>query len=188
MARKTISKKAAERKTTATAPTPKVGEAITMYQNDTSINENIVNGTLTEEQRKCVETLDAAMTVLHEGELNRLSTMSLIRKYMEQANVGSILELEGKVIENIPYMSTTKNDLYPMVKRRYDLGLDKPVCIVVHAEGKVKGIDVNEAIKDNPFAYQNEVILARGQQFIVRKVVMEAGFGETYPIIHLYAV
>ena len=187
MAKKTT-KKVAAKKETATQPLPIIGEAIKMYQHDTTINENIVNNCLTEEQRKCVETLDGAMSPLDGLELNRLLTMSVIREYMKQVNVGSVQELAGKTIESIPYMSTTKNELHGMVKRRYDIGLDKPVCIVVSTEGKVKGIDVNALADGNDFAHQNEVILARGQKFIVKKIVMERGYGEAYPIIHLAAV
>jgi hypothetical protein len=205
MAKKTTTtKKVSEKKATATETKQKasqksetklmVAEAIIMYQNDTTINENIVNGTLTDKQKDCVEKLDKAMCPLSDMELNRLVSKTVIAKYMEQAGVTTIDGLVGKTIENVPFMSMSKRTLHDILEKRYSLGLDKPNCIVVHTgiTGKVKGLDVEIELREegieNTFKHQQEIILARGQKFLIKKIVMGDGWGEAYPILHLYAV
>ena len=206
MAKKQTLKKVTEKKVSAPVGTvkaepkvvtiekPKVGEAILMYQQDTTINENLSNGTLTDKQKECVEKLDKAMCPLADMELNRLVTKSVVKAYMEQTGAKTIDELSCKVVENVPFMSVTKNPLRDILEKRYHLGLDKPICIVIHTglEGKVKGLDVMAELRDegyeNIFAQQKEIILARGQKFRVGKVAYGDEWGEAYPILHFYAV
>lgn len=199
MARKTTTttKKAEKAKVEAPVPSaePKVqiSEAILTYQHEPYLNKNIADNTLTEEQKVCVDMLDKAMKVLPDMELNRITIPAVLDEFLKQAEVDNIPDLVGKTVKNVPYMSTTKNSLYDIVKRRYDLGLTKPVCFVIHTKGKAKGIDVEEALNAEGYgggqmAKQREVILARDTEFRVGKCVNGVEFGEVYSIIHLYAM
>ena len=161
-------------------------EAISMYQNDTTINENITNDTLTEEQKKCVAALDKAMLPLAKAKLARVTIHAILDEYLKQVGVSDVKQLLGMRITNVPYMSTTKKPYEEVIKHRYDMGVGQPVCIVVHADERVKGLDVEiETEKEDK---KKEIILARNQQFYVGKVVIAEGCGETYPVLHFYAV
>lgn len=170
-------------------------DALAMYQNDTTINTHLANDGLTEEQKKCVDTLDKAMCPLAELELNRLVLKEVVDGYIKQVGVKSLKELEGKIIENVPYMSVSKNPLRAMLQARYDIGLDKPNCIVLHTgkTGNLKGIDVCTELREAGIVggraeKQQEIIIERGRKFLVKKVVFGDEWGEAYPIIHLYAI
>jgi len=199
MAKKTTTatKKAEKAKVETLVPSAEakvqISGAILTYQHEPHLNKNIAENTLTEEQSVCVGMLDKAMKVLPDMELNRITIPAVLDEFLKQAKVSNITDLVGKTVKNVPYMSTTKNILYDIVKRRYGLGLTKPVCFVIHTEGKAKGIDVEEALNAEGYgggqmARQREVILARGTEFRVGKYVIGDEFGEVYPIIHLYAM
>ena len=215
MARKQTTRKVAVKKVTMTAGAAKeavlqekktvekkeekakenLADALIMYQNDTTINLHLTNNGLTDEQKKCVATLDEAMCPLADLELSRLVLKEVLTGYMQQAGVNTLKELEGKTIENVPYMSVTRKPLKDILQARYDLGLDKPCCIMVHTGkiGKVKGLDVVIEMREAGFGggrmeRQQEIILARGQKFLVKKVAFGDEWGEAYPILHLYAV
>lgn len=180
----------------AAAETQKaIADALIMYQNDTSINTHLANNGLTDEQKKCVDRLDKAMLPLAEMELSRLVLKEVLDGYMKQVGVKSLKDLEGKVIENVPYMSMSKNPLRAMLQARYELGLDKPNCIVMQTDntGNLKGIDVCTELREAGLPLgraekQKEIIIERGRKFLVKKVVFGDEWGEAYPIIHLYAV
>lgn len=172
-----------------------IADALIMYQNDTTINTHLVNNGLTDEQKKCVDRLDKAMMPLAEMELSRLVLKEILDGYMKQVGVKSLKELEGKVIENVPYMSMSKNPLKAMLQARYDVGLDKPYCIVMKTDntGKLKGIDVCAELREAGIVgsraeKQQEIIIERGHKFLVKKVVFGDEWGEAYPILHFYAV
>ena len=206
MERKQTTRKSAVKK--VTAPTGEVQRpeaepkaqtdivpSILFYQRTPQINADIVNRTLTDEEKEHLAVLDKAMCPLADMELNRLVTKAVIGGYMEQTDVTSLKELEGKVIENVPYMSVTRTPLHDVLERRYHLGLCEPICIVIHTGnvGKVKGLDVVTEMREAGYGggrmeKQEEIILARGQKFLVKKIVMGDGWGEAYPIIHFYAV
>lgn len=170
-------------------------DALIMYQNDTSINVHLANNGLTEEQKKCVAVLDKAMCPLAKMELSRLVLKEVLDRYMKQVGVKSLKDLEGKIIENVPYMSMSKNPLRAMLQARYDLGLDKPHCIVMQTDntGNLKGIDVCAELREAGIVggraeKQQEIIIERGRKFLVKRVAFGNEWGESYPIIHLYAV
>ena len=162
-------------------------EAIKMYQQDIDINANIVNDCLTNEQKKCVKALDDAMCPLSDMVLTRVTIKAILDEYKKQLNVENIAELNGKTITNVPFMSTTKKDYKEVIKRRYDMGVGQPVCILIHTNKDVKGIDVDAEIGTSDFNKQ-EIILARNQQFLIKKIEIGEGCGETYPIIELYPI
>ena len=173
------------------AAQPTNTDAVLSYVQNPSINSVLIEGSsLTEEQQATVNAMDAAMQVLPDCELNRVTINDTLQAYMQQAGVGDVRELEGKEICNSCYMSVSKVSLHDKLEKRYALGLDKPVCIVVHTEGKAKGVDVNEVLKEQSiYPHQQEVVLARNQRFLVKKVRFGGGWlNETYPILHLHAV
>lgn len=189
-----LNKEQTQKKATAVSKKA-IADALIMYQSDTSINTHIANNGLTEEQKKCVETLDKAMCPLAELELSRLVLKEVLDGYMKQVGVKSLKELEGKVIENVPYMSMSKKPLKAMLQARYDVGLDKPHCIVMQTDntGNLKGIDVCTELRDAGISSeraekQQEIIIERGQKFLVKRVVFGDEWGEAYPIIHLEVV
>lgn len=185
----------AKRVTRATKKVAEINEQATVdalktYQHKPMVNEVAAKGesSWTEDERKYFDCLDSAMYVLPDMELTRITIPENIEDYLVQAGVSRVEDLIGRFIVHRPYMSTSKAPLKDRLERRYSVGLEKPVCIVVHTEGKAIGIDINEKIGQNDFAFQQEVILKRAQKFYVEKVVMGNGWGEEYPIIHLYAV
>ncbi len=192
MAKKMTAKKAKGKMMSETVKQSALAEAIRAYRTDTTINANIADGCITEVQLRHIAQLDLAMVTLPDMTLSRITIGSVLRKIMEREGVSNVEELVGKNIEVVPYMSTTKRELNELLQQRYDCGLGKPVCMVIHTEGKAKGIDVvhfmESATIDDGFSRQQEVILARGQKFLVKKIVMGDGWGEAYPIIHFYAV
>ena len=160
-------------------------KAISFYQQDINIDSNISNECLTDEQKKCVETLDKAMCPLSEMILTQVTIASAIDVYKKQADVKNITDLVGKTLINVPFMSTTKRPFEEVIKRRYDMGIGQPVCILIHTNEKLKGLDVE--IETEKKDAKQEIILARNQQFLVKRVEIANGCGETYPILHFYA-
>lgn len=166
-----------------------VEEAVRAYQNDPIINSRIVENTLTDGQKLVVEALDKGMRGVSEKVLNRVTIPFNIESFLKEAGVDEVAKLKGKAITTENYMSTTKNDLHETLERRYHNGLSKPVAIIIHTEGKCKGIDVNETLGEkNGFKEQNEVILARNQRFLVENVEMRSEWGEAYPVLHLHVI
>ena len=183
--RKQTSAKAAPQKVERKPKGITMEEAVRAYQNDPIINSRIAENTLTDGQRLVVEALDSGMKPLKDMALSRVTVPDTIDFYLREAKVARIEELKDKTITHIPFLSVTKNDMKSLVERRINLGLSKTVGIIVYANDKLKGVDVNEVLGvSNGFAQQREVILARGQKFQVRKVTYE----NACPILHLYAV
>ena len=178
-------KRATARKTKGVA----AADAVRAYQNDPVINFRLMEDTLTDGQRQVVAALDEAMTLLPDMELRRVTVLNNLDNYLKQAQVKEVAQLRGKTVTNTPYMSTTTNDLRPILERRYKNGLSKTAVIIVHTEGKCKGVDVNAALgTQNGFREQNEIILARGQRFLIKRVEVIEDYNEPCPVLHLYAV
>lgn len=166
-------------------------DAVRCYVLNPRINSELLAGNeLTSEQQAIVAGMDAAMQVLPDTELNCVTINDTLQAYMQQAGVSEVRELEGKELVNSCFMSASKLSLHDKLAKRYALGLEKPVCIVVHTQGKAKGVDVNELLKEQSvYPHQQEVVLARNQSFLVKKVRFGSGWlNETYPILHLYAI
>lgn len=192
MAKKTITKKAVEKPVSTEETKARVSDSLLYYVHHPEINGKATEA-YTDEEKVCVEALDKAMVTLPDMELNRVTIPHVLGVFLTQAGVDNITDLVGKVVESVPYMSTTKKPLYEIVRHRYNLGLTNAVCFIVHTEGRAKGVDVVEALKAEGYgggraAKQQEVILARGTKFRVGKYVIGDEWGEVYPIIHLYAI
>lgn len=155
----------------------RIDDAVFFYQHNPELNLRLVEGSLSREDRNVVSALDGLIGELPRKVLCRTILRSTLDAYMEQAGVDDVMALKGRIVTNIPYMSTSRNSLAHMLAVRKSVVCEPPVCMVIDTRGKAKGIVVNDYLESrgirNDFTWQNEYILERNLRLLIDEVVVE---------------